>query len=287
MKAPAFDYHAAETVEDAVGQLAEAGDDGLILAGGQTLVPMLAMRLARPSVLIDINAVSELAGIEQLDDGIRIKTCTRQNVALNSQLIGESIPLLAKALPFIGHHQTRNRGTIGGSIAHGDPAAEIPLIAVALDASIKLQTKNDTRNLSAKDFYEGPMMTLRKDDECLTDVTFPIWQEEGKLGVGFQEVSQRHGDFAIVSVAVQMVLDGNNVCQRVAIAVGGAAGIPVRLEKVEANLTGSVINQETIGDALTNMADFLDPVEDQHGSAAYRRRVARVMTERAIWEAAA
>ena len=287
MKAAAFDYVAATSVDDAVDQLAKGGEDAMILAGGQTLVPMLAMRLARPSVLVDINGVDELSGIDEVDNAVRIMTCTRQATAIASDIIAGKIPLLAKAMTFIGHHQTRNRGTVGGSVAHGDPAAEIPLIAVALDASINLRSKEKVRTVSAGDFYQGPMMTARAEGECLTDVSFPIWNGGGKLGAGFQEVSQRHGDFAVVAAAVQLVIDDAGVCRRAAIAVGGAGGTPIRLENAEAGLIGNAINQETIADALATMSDALDPADDSHATAAYRRRVARVLTERAILEAAA
>jgi CO/xanthine dehydrogenase FAD-binding subunit len=241
--------------------------------------------LARPSILVDINGVEELSGIDQIDGAVRIMTCTRQAAAIGSMEISENVPLLAEAMRFIGHHQTRNRGTVGGSVAHGDPAAEIPLIAVALDASINLRSKDHGRSVAAQDFFEGPMMTGRDEGEILTDVAFPVWQ--GNVGTGFQEVSQRHGDFAIVAVAVQLSLDDSGICQRIAIAIGGAGGTPIRLEQAESALTGNPVTEESIGDALASMGDALDPADDTHGSAAYRRRVARVLAERAILEAAA
>jgi 2-furoyl-CoA dehydrogenase FAD binding subunit len=283
MKPAPFDYYSVRSVEEAITHLNEAGDEGLIIAGGQTLVPMLAMRLARPSVVIDINKVEALKGIDQTDAGLKINTCTRQNFALKSPLVSEHAPLLAQALPFVGHHQTRNRGTVGGSLAHGDPASEIPLVAVALDAQITLRSPNQTRQVVASEFFDGPMMTVREENECLTDVTFPTWH--GQVGCGFQEVSQRHGDFAIVAAATQISLDDKGVCERIAISVGGVSGVPVRLKKVEDILTSNKISKDLIGDALQDMASEIDPADDQQASAAYRRRVSKVMVERVITEA--
>jgi 2-furoyl-CoA dehydrogenase FAD binding subunit len=283
MKPSPFDYYSAGSVEEAITHLNEAGDEGLIIAGGQTLVPMLAMRLARPSVVIDINKVEALKGINQTDDGLKISTCTRQNFALKSPLVSEHAPLLAKALPFVGHHQTRNRGTVGGSLAHGDPASEIPLVAVALDAQITLRSPNQTRQVVASEFFDGPMMTVREENECLTDVVFPVWR--GQIGCGFQEVSQRHGDFAIVAAAAQISLDDNGVCEQIAISVGGVSGVPVRLKSAEDILTSNKLSKDLIGDALHNMASEIDPADDQQASAAYRRRVSKVMVERVISEA--
>jgi len=246
---------------------------------------MLAMRLARPSVVIDINKVGALFGIEETERGLQINTCTRQNFALKSPLVDTHVPLLAKALPFVGHHQTRNRGTVGGSLAHGDPASEIPLVAVALDAEITLKSPKQSRQVIASDFYDGPMMTVRAADECLTDVVFPRWDESGKIGCGFQEVSQRHGDFAIVSAAAQISLNADGTCQRAALSVGGVSGVPVRLRAVEAILTSNILTKALIEEALLDMEKALDPADDQQASAAYRQRVARVMVERVILEA--
>ena len=282
MKAAPFDYVASESVEDALSHLCEVGDEGLILAGGQTLVPMLAMRMALPHVLIDINNIPELSGIEKLDNGIRINTCTRQNSALYSSLVKSGVPLLAKALPFVGHNQTRNRGTIGGSLAHGDPAAETPLVAVALDAEITLQSSRQTRQVLAADFYEGPMMSVRKPDECLIHIVFPSWETGGKIGSEFQEVSQRHGDFAVVAAAAQIQLDEAGICQRAALALGGVNSIPIRLTNAEGVLTSNAISADIINDALQDMDAALDPTSDTIASSAYRHRVARVMIERVI-----
>ncbi len=285
MKAAPFDYVAVSSVDDVLDQLACGGDDAMILAGGQTLVPMLVMRLARPSILIDINSVNEFSGVDEADGVVRIKTCTRQSAALLSVAVLKKLPLLAKAMRFIGHHQTRNRGTFGGSVAHGDPAAEIPIITVAVDATITVRSKETSRTVLAGNFYEGPMITKRGVTECLIDVTFPIWNGGGRLGTSFQEVSQRQGDFAVVSAAAQILLDDAGVCRRIALALGGVGGVPIRLKDAELIFTSNTISAELIGDALQDMEAALDPANDTIASADYRLRVARVMIERVIREA--
>jgi len=286
MKAVPFDYVAANSADEALSALTDAGDDGMVLAGGQTLVPMLAMRLARPAILVDINRVAEWSGIAMDGGAVSFKTCTRQSAALTSSDMAQNLPLLAKALPLVGHQQTRNRGTVGGSIAHGDPAAEIPLVATALEAEITLSSSDGNRVVKSGDFYEGPMMSVREPGECVTDVSFPIW-EGGQVGADFQEVVERHGDFAIVSAAAQLQWNGDGTCVRAALAVGGAGGTPVRLSDAEGVLAGSAVTEESIADALSGLDGALDPADDLHGSADYRRRVARVLMTRAIENAAA
>jgi CO/xanthine dehydrogenase FAD-binding subunit len=191
-----------------------------------------------------------------------------------------------KSLSFVGHTQTRNRGTIGGSIAHGDPSAEIPLVATALDAEIELASKSGTRTVPITRFYDGPLMSVRRADEILSEIRFPIWSGF-KIGIGFQEISPRHGDFAIVAVAVQLQFDEDNICRRAAIALGGASPNPVRAAELEASLFGQRINAELVSKIIGSIDRVLSPTDDLHASAAYRRRVARTLTARAILEAAA
>lgn len=287
MKAAPFEYTVAHGLDEAVALLAEGGEDAMIIAGGQTLVPMMAMRLARPTRLVDINKVPELAGMV-LDSGqLRIKAGTRQATALAAAELKENVPLLVKALGFVGHVQTRNRGTVGGSLAHGDPAAEISLVAVALDARLTLRSTGATRQLGADEFLEGPMITARRADECLTEIAFPVWREEGSLGSGFQEVSQRHGDFAIVAAAVQLLIGADGVCRRAAIAVGGAHPYPLRMAAAEQRLVGQAIDQAATDQAAGEVEAHLQPDGDTHASADYRRRVARRLVARAIGQAAA
>jgi len=286
MKAAPFEYLLADSIDGVIAELANSGDNAMIIAGGQSLVPMMAMRLARPALLIDVNNIQDLQGIDDGADGIRIKACTRQSEALASPIIKKRQPLLAKALPYVGHAQTRNRGTVGGSIALGDPAAEIPLVATALDARVTLQKKDGTREVPIDSFYDGPMMTTRAADECLSAIHIPQWQEEGRLGTGFQEVSQRHGDFAIVSAAAQILIGKDGVCRRAAVALGGASGFPLRIAATEAVLTGNPVDKKVVAAAADAVDNAIDPQNDLHASANYRRRVAKVLVERVIKEAA-
>ena len=285
MKAAPFEYLVADSIDGVTMALADAGEDAMIIAGGQTLVPMMAMRLARPTLLIDVNGIQDLQGIDDAAGGVRIKACTRQSDALASTVIGERVALLAKALPYVGHAQTRNRGTVGGSIALGDPAAEIPLVATALDARITLRKKGNTREVPIGGFYQGPMMTSREPDECLSEILIPQWQEEGRLGTGFQEVSQRHGDFAAVAAAAQVLIGGDGVCRRASVALGGVSATPLRVTAAEDVLTGNIIDDAVVMAAANAVEGAVDPQNDLQASADYRRRVAKVLVERVIREA--
>ena len=286
MKAAPFEYFVADSIDEVTTGLADSGEEATIIAGGQTLVPLMAMRLARPALLIDVNGIGDLQGIDLLADGVRIKACTRQSDALKSTIIGERLPLLAKALPYVGHAQTRNRGTVGGSIALGDPAAEIPLVATALDARITLQKKGSSRELPIHGFYQGPMMTSREPDECITEILFPSWQGEGRRGTGFQEVSLRHGDFAIVAAAAQILVGEDGVCRRASVALGGVSGTPFRISAAEDALRGTMIDDPALRAVANAVDQAVDPQSDLHASASYRRRVAKVLVERVIREAA-
>lgn len=280
MKAAPFEYVRAHSVEEACAAL---GDDAMIIAGGQTLVPLMAMRLARPSLLIDINDIAALRGIAGENNAVAIKSCTRQADALTSSVVRERLPLLAKALPFVGHIQTRNRGTVGGSIALGDPSAEIPLVAVALGAKIELRGAKASREIAAEEFFRSAMQTAREANECLTEIIFPVWQ--GRVGVGFQEVAERQGDFAVVSACAQLEFDAGGVCRRAAVAVGGASPTPRRVPEAEKILVGSKLDDKAAREAASRVAAVLDPTTDGHATAEYRRRVAPALVERAIKEA--
>ena len=286
MKAAPFEYFVADSIDEVTTGLADSGEEATIIAGGQTLVPLMAMRLARPALLIDVNGIQDLQGIDLLANGVRIKACTRQSDALKSTIIAERLPLLAKALPYVGHAQTRNRGTVGGSIALGDPAAEIPLVATALDARITLVKKGNSRELSIHGFYQGPMMTSREPDECITEILFPQWQGEGRRGTGFQEVSLRHGDFAIVAAAAQILVGEDGVCARASVALGGVSGTPFRISAAEDALRGTMIDDPALRAVANAVDQAVDPQSDLHASASYRRRVAKVLVERVIREAA-
>ena len=282
MKAAPFEYLVADSIDDVITGLADFGEESTIIAGGQTLVPMMAMRLARPALLIDVNAIGDLQGIDEHAGGVRIKACTRQSDALASPVIGQRVGLLAKALPYVGHAQTRNRGTVGGSIALGDPAAEIPLVATALDARVTLRKKGNTREIPIHGFYQGPMMTSREANECITEILFPPWSEEGRQGTGFQEVSLRQGDFAIVAAAAQVLMGEDGVCRRAAVALGGVSPTPQRLTVAEDILTGNAIDEHAVKAAANAVDGEIDPQSDLHASAAYRQRVAKVLVARVI-----
>jgi CO/xanthine dehydrogenase FAD-binding subunit len=284
VKAAEFDYVRVTSVAEACERLRAAGAEAKLIAGGQTLVPLMAMRLARPTLLIDISDIPELVGIAVGPDGLSIKAATRQRAVERSAEVRARLPLLAKALRFVGHVQTRNRGTIGGSLVHGDPAAEIPLVAVALDATLVAQSAAGRAEYRAREFFQSAMMTALPPDHCLVEVRFPLW-DESRGGTGFHEVASREGDFAIVAAAAQVALDPDGTCRRIAVAVGGAAPVPVRLRSVEADLSGKKVADAEVREALSGIDTLLEPNTDVHATADYRRRVARVLAERAILDA--
>lgn len=278
MKAAAFDYLRADSVDAACRALADAGGDGKVIAGGQTLVPLMAMRLTRPSLLVDINRIATLQGIS---DGaaVTIAACTRHEDARHDSLVRRHASLLAKAIGFVGHQQIRNRGTVGGSLANADPAAEIALAALLLDAEIEAQSVTGTRTIAVPDFLRGAMETALDDDEVLTAIRLP--KRAG--GTGFQEITQRHGDFALAIAAAQVELDGDGACARIAVGLGGVEDRAIRLPEVEQRLAGTALDD--LDAALRDVADMLRPITDQHASAAYRRRIAGPLLKRAIEEA--
>ncbi len=287
MKAIDFDYRRPDTLAEACGLLAAAKDDAKIIAGGQTLVPLLAMRLARPALLIDINRIPELAGIEEAAGFVAIRACTRQARALADATVRRRLPLLAKALRFVGHVQTRNRGTVGGSLAHGDPAAEIGLATLALDAEIEVRSAAAARTIPAARFFAGPLVTALEPDECLTAVRFPLPEGGGARGTGFQETSIRRSDFALAAAAVELGLDGGGVCRSLAVAVGGTGATPVRLAAVEAMLLGTRLEDAAIAEAARLARETIEATDDLHASAAHRRRMAAALVARALAEARA
>jgi len=284
MKAASFDYVRVATIEEACQALADGGEDARIIAGGQTLVPLMAMRLARPTLLIDINDVEELAGIYIDDSHLVVKARTRQADTLASEVVKKQLPLLAEALSHVGHTQTRNRGTVGGSLVNADPSAEIPLIAQTLEATIIVQSTRGQRTIVASEFFESAMATTLAPDECLIEVRFPVYPTEN-TGFGFHEVSIRDSDYALAASAAQTTLDGSGNCQRLTVAICGASPAALRLTAVEGILVGSNLNDETIKGACNAIDDLIDPQADVHADAAYRGRVAKVMARRAISDA--
>jgi CO/xanthine dehydrogenase FAD-binding subunit len=287
MKAVDFDYERPGSVDEVCRRLAASGGEAKIIAGGQTLVPLLAMRLARPTLLLDINRIGELQGIAEDGDDLVLRACTRQAVALAHSLVRTRVPLLAKALTFVGHGQTRNRGTVGGSLANADPAAEIGLAALALDARIEARSLKGVRTIAIADFFTGPMETVLASDECLMCVRFPVWRNVGAIGTGFQEVSIRQSDFALAAAAVQLALDANGTCRRVVLSIGGADATPMRSAAAEARLLGTGLADSDIEAAASLAREALAPLSDLHASPLYRRRVAGALVARALAEAKA
>ena len=260
-----------------------AGDeDARLIAGGQTLVPMLAMRLARPAKLIDILRLPELAGIRAEKGAVMVGATTRQAQAERDPIIAADVPMLARVLPWVGHPPTRNRGTIGGSIANGDPSAEIPLTAVTLGAEIMLATPDGPKSMSAGDFFIGPMVTSIGQGECISAIRFPVWPHE-RIGVGFFEISARRSDFAFVAATAQIALDEAGRCIEVALGLGGVCDRPLRLDV--SSLVGTELDAADLKDAVNAAASALDAMSDLHASAAYRRRVAVTLCIRALEQA--
>ncbi|TKT70164.1 xanthine dehydrogenase family protein subunit M [Afipia massiliensis] len=281
MKPAPFDYVRPGSLAEACGLLA-ADEDARVIAGGQTLVPMLAMRLARPTKLVDVLRLPELSGIREDNGSLVIGATTRQAMALNSPLIRTSVPLLALALPWVGHPPTRNRGTIGGSIANADPSAEIPLVAVTLGAEIEAATPDGPVSTPADDFFIGPMLTTIGIGECLSAVRFPVWTHK-RVGVGFHEISARSSDFAFVSAAAQIAIDEDGRCLEASLGIGGVGDRPLKLDV--SSLLGTRLEKKSLADAIAAAAVDLDATDDLHASADYRRRVAVTLCTRALEDA--
>ena len=285
MKPAAFRYHAARTVEEALALLASADGDAKLLAGGQSLVPMMNFRLVRPTRLIDLNGIGALAGVSARNGALVIGAMTRQADAERNALVRERAPLLAEALPLIGHAAIRNRGTVGGSLAHADPAAELPVVALALDARMTVRGAAGTREVAAEDFFVSLLTTALEPGEILTDVVLGAWRPG--WGWSFLEFSRRHGDFAVVSVAVVLAIEGGRLTQPLRIVLGGVGDRPARAREAERLLVGQPPTPEAFEAAARAAVAGLDPPADVHGSSEYRRDVARVYTGRALEAAAA
>ena len=282
MKPGPFSYHAPATLQEAISLLATR-DNAKVLAGGQSLLPMMNFRLAMPDHLIDINGISGLNGIEIGTDAIHIGAMTRHRDMEFSAELREACPILIEALPHVGHRQTRNRGTLGGSLAHADPAAELPTVVLALDGSVETQGPGGTRKIAMADFAIGFMTTSLAPDEIVTRVVLPRWRE--RHGSAFLEFARRRGDFAIVSVAALVALDAQGRVARAAVAVGGAGPVQVRLSTVEQMLQGRPLDEATLA-AASAEARLIEATEDIHASRAYRQHLAEMLTARAILLAA-
>ena len=283
MKLPYVEYEAPTTMAEAVDLLAEHQDEASVLAGGQSLIPLMALRLARPAVLIDINGLSELSLVAVKDGRVTIGAMTREYVAEDSATVGHTVPLLAAALPLIGHEAIRSRGTIGGSLAHADPAAELPAVARALDAEFVVRSRAGERVVPAADWFEGYLATSRRPDEILAEVRFPA--AGPGTGVAFLEVVRRHGDFAIVGVAVSLTL-ADGVISDARLAFAGVSDVPVRAAEAEDLLVGERPSAELFAEAARVATVGLDPPADLNGSPEYRKQVAATLVRRGLQAAA-
>ncbi len=283
MKPPPFAYHAPRDVEEALDLLHQHGDDARPLAGGQSLIPVLNFRLAHPAVLVDLNGIAALSGIAADGDGVVIGAMTRQRAMERSSLVARAVPLLGETLPYVAHAQIRNRGTLGGSLAHADPAAELPAVAVTLGARMHLCSRSGQREVGAREFFSGFFSTALVPGELLVRVTFPAQPQ--RSGSAFEEVARRHGDFALLGVAAWLQLDDAGVCTAARVTfVNPGAGAEAALGAVAA-LVGQHPNAAVLRAAAEDAARELTATGDMHASPAYRRQLARVLTERVLLRA--
>ncbi|WP_029432084.1 xanthine dehydrogenase family protein subunit M [Blastococcus sp. URHD0036] len=284
MKPAAFDYHRPDSLEEAVTLLAELGDDAKVIAGGQSLMPMLAMRLAAVDHLVDLRRVGELQGVVDRGDALWIGAGTTQAAIQRSADIDAAVPLLTRSTPLIGHFQIRNRGTLGGSVAHADAAGEYPAVALTLDAEIEASSVRGRRAIPAGDFFSGWWTTALEPDEVLTGVAFPRWH--GRSGFAIEEFARRHGDYAIAGATVAVELDDDDRVRRCSIGLFGLAPQVERAAAAEAALVGTVAGDVRADEVGETAVSGLDSVpSDLHGPAEYRTRVGAAMVARA-WEKA-
>jgi carbon-monoxide dehydrogenase medium subunit len=289
MKLPPFEYACPTTINEAVALLASHDGDAKPLAGGQSLVPMLAFRVASPSLLVDLRKLAELRQIKIADDGVTLGAMVRWRDILDDARLRKAHPLLVAAVEHVAHYQIRNRGTVGGSIAHADPAAEMPGIVVTCEAKIAVVGKSGARVIDAANFFQGPLMTALKADEIITEIRLPAWPAKRRFG--FQEFARRRGDFALAAAMLFYDEDGGKVRDAQAFnAHVGAIGVadrPLRLPAVEQVLNGNKIDEAIIAKAEAAASASVNPDDDIHASGAYRKALVGVMVERALKSAAA
>ena len=283
MKPSAFEYHAPRSIDEAVALLAELGDSAKVLAGGQSLLPMISLRLAYFDHLVDIGRISELRGIQTESAAVVIGATTLDATVESDQDVASRVPLVARATPLIGHFQIRNRGTVGGSIAHADPAAEYPAVALALDAEVETMSPRGRRQIPAGSFFQGFWTTGLEGDELLTGVRFPVWT--GRCGFGVREFARRHGDFAVAGAVVAVQVDADDRVERCAISLLGLGPTPLRTTAAERAAVGQKpdLDADELGELA--MSDLTEVPSDLHGSARYRTRVGAAMVTRAWNEA--
>jgi CO/xanthine dehydrogenase FAD-binding subunit len=285
MKPPSFDYAAPQTVDEAVSLLQRHDGDAKLLAGGQSLLPLLNMRLARPALLVDLARVDGLDAIREVDGCLAVGAMTRQRAVEHTELVQRRFPLLHTAITHIAHPQIRNQGTVGGSLAHADPAAELPAVALALDAELRAVGPAGERRIKAADFFVTHLTTALEPAEVLTEVRFPPLPP--RSGWSFIELARRHGDFALTGVVARLSVDTGGRCTAAQLVLFGVGATPIRARRAEQVLTGKTPEAplfEHAGHAAGE--DIEEPLSDVHASAEYRRDLARVLTRRALTEAA-
>jgi len=284
MKLPPFEYACPTTIAEAVTLLAAHDGDAKPLAGGQSLVPMLAFRVASPALLVDLRKLAELRQIKIGDDGITLGAMVRWRDILDDARLKTAHPLLVAAIEHVAHYQIRNRGTVGGSMAHADPAAELPGVAVTCEAKIAVVGTAGARVIAAADFFHGPLTTALKPDEIITEIRLPAWPAQRRFG--FAEFSRRRGDFAMAAAALFYDEEAGKA-NNAHVGAIGVADRPIRLAAVEAVINGGAIDEATIAKAEAAAAASVDPPSDIHASGAYRKALIGVMVERALRSAAA
>jgi CO/xanthine dehydrogenase FAD-binding subunit len=279
MKPPAFDYVVAEDLDMAAAALAAAGDEAKIIAGGQSLVPMLNFRLLRPSVLIDINRIASLAFIEEAGRAIRIGALTRHFQLETSPLVARHLPVLSCAMTHVAHLAIRNRGTIGGSLSHADPAAELPMLALLVDAELSVASASGARTVAARDFFLGAMTVALAPDEIVTEIRLPKLPQQ--TGWGFEEVARRHGDFALAAAAATVTVSDGMIGEA-RIALTGVGPTALRASAAEALLLGEALGTSLTSRVVDAVRDTVEPETDLHASSDYRRHLAGVLAGRAV-----
>jgi carbon-monoxide dehydrogenase medium subunit len=281
MKPAAFDYYRPGTLDEALALLARHAGDAKPLAGGQSLIPAMNFRLATPAVLVDLNALSELAYIDDGPDGLRLGGMTRQRAVERSSAVAKEAPLVTEAMPFIAHPAIRNRGTFGGSLAHADPAAELPAVMLALNAQFGIRSATASRTVRADQFFVGLFTTAVEPGELLTEIMIP--KTPARTGHAFLEMSRRHGDFALVGVAASVTVDDQGRCAAARIALLSVGDRPMLAQHAGDALLGQMPSPDAIRAAAdAAAADDIDPSSDIHASARYRRHLAGVLTRRAL-----
>jgi aerobic carbon-monoxide dehydrogenase medium subunit len=280
MKLPPFEYACPAALSEAVALLAAHNGEAKLLAGGQSLVPMLAFRLAAPALLVDLRKLPELRKIEISGNGVALGSMVRWCDILADARLRVAHPLLTAAVGHVAHYQIRNRGTIGGSIAHADPAAEMPGIVLTCEAEIATVATAGPRMIKAADFFVGPLMTVLEPDEIIVEIRFPAWPAQRRWG--FQEFARRRGDFAMAAAAVWYDLDAGGKARNAHVGVIGVGDRPQRLHQVEAVLNGRAVDEATIAQAEAAACAAVDPQADIHASADYRRALVGTMVERAL-----